>query len=46
VILDPETKLVVSLAVGRRDADTVVQVFTDFFERTGGYLPELITTDE
>jgi len=34
------------LAVGRRDADTVVQVFTDFFERTGGYLPELISTDE
>jgi IS1 family transposase len=38
--------LIVSLVVGRRDADTVVQVFTDFFERTGGYLPELITTDE
>jgi hypothetical protein len=32
--------------VGRRNADTVVQVFTDFFDRTGGYLPELITTDE
>jgi hypothetical protein len=32
--------------VGRRDADTVVQVFTDFYERTGGYLPELICTDE
>jgi hypothetical protein len=31
--------------VGRRNADTVVVVFTDFFERTGGYLPELITTD-
>jgi len=23
----------------------VVQVFTDFYERTDGYLPELITTD-
>ena len=32
--------------VGRRDADTVVQVFTDFYGRTGGYLPELIATDE
>jgi hypothetical protein len=32
--------------VGRRDADTVVQVFTDFYERTDGYLPELICTDE
>jgi IS1 family transposase len=34
------------LVVGRRDADTVVQVFTDFYERTDGYLPELICTDE
>jgi len=32
--------------VGRRDADTVVQLFTDFYERTDGYLPELICTDE
>jgi IS1 family transposase len=46
VILDPETKLVVSLVVGQRNADTVVQVFTDFYDRTGGCLPELITTDE
>jgi hypothetical protein len=46
VIIDPETKLIVSLVVGRRDADCVVAVFTDFFERTGGYLPELISTDE
>jgi hypothetical protein len=46
VIFDPETKLVVSLVVGRRNADTVVQVFTDFYGRTGGCLPELIVTDE
>ena len=45
VIIDPETKLVVSLVVGRRNADTVVQVFTDFYDRTGGYLPQLICTD-
>lgn len=32
--------------VGRRDADTVVQLFTDFYERTGGHLPQLIVTDE
>jgi IS1 family transposase len=32
--------------VGRRNADTVVRVFTDFYERTDGYLPELICTDE
>jgi IS1 family transposase len=46
VIIDPETKLVVSMVVGRRNADTVVQVFTDFYDRTDGCLPELITTDE
>jgi IS1 family transposase len=32
--------------VGRRDADAVVQLFTDFYGRTDGYLPELICTDE
>jgi hypothetical protein len=32
--------------VGRRDADAVVQMFTDFYGRTDGYLPELICTDE
>ena len=45
VIIDPETKLIVSLVVGRRNADTVVAVFTDFYDRTGGYLPEVIMTD-
>jgi len=45
VIIDPESKLIISLVVGRRNADTVVQVFTDFFDRTDGALPELITTD-
>jgi len=45
VIIDPETKLIISLVVGRRNADTVVQVFTDFYGRTGGCLPELIATD-
>ena len=45
VIIDPETKLTISLVVGRRHADTVVQVFTDFYDRTDGALPELITTD-
>jgi hypothetical protein len=45
VIIDPETKLIISMVVGRRHADTVVQVFTDFYDRTDGALPELITTD-
>ncbi len=31
--------------VGRRNADTVVAVFTDFYDRTGGHLPEVIMTD-
>jgi len=31
--------------VGRREADTVVQVFADFYERTDGCLPTLICTD-
>jgi hypothetical protein len=44
-IIDPETKLIVSMVVGRRNADTVVQVFTDYYDRTDGYLPELIATD-
>jgi hypothetical protein len=44
-IIDPETKLIVSMVVGRRNADTVVQVFTDFYDRTDGTLPELIATD-
>jgi hypothetical protein len=38
--------LIVSLVVGPRTADTVVQVFTDFYDRTDGHLPALITTDE
>jgi IS1 family transposase len=45
MIIDPETKRIISLVVGRRTADTVVQVFTDFYERTDGALPELICTD-
>jgi IS1 family transposase len=45
VIIDPETKLIISLVVGRRDADTVVQVFTDCSQRTDGDFPEVIVTD-
>jgi hypothetical protein len=46
VIIDPDSKLVVTLVVGRRNADTVVQAFTDFYRRTDGALPELIMSDE
>ena len=45
MIIDPETKLIISLVVGRRNADSVVQVFTDFDDRTDGYLPDLMVTD-
>ncbi len=46
VIIDPGTKLVISMVVGPRNADTVVHVFTDYFGRTDGSLPQLISTDE
>jgi hypothetical protein len=45
VIIDPETKLIISMVVGRRNADTVVQVYTDYYDRTDGQLPELIASD-
>jgi hypothetical protein len=45
-LLDPESKLIVSLVVGRRTAETAREAFLDFYERTDGCLPELITTDE
>jgi hypothetical protein len=32
--------------VGRRTAETALEAFLDFYERTDGQLPELITTDE
>jgi hypothetical protein len=38
--------LVVTLVVGRRTADTAREAFLDFYTRTDGALPELITTDE
>ena len=46
VVIDPASKLIVSLVVGRRTSATLEAVFQDFYERTDGYLPELIVTDE
>ena len=46
ILLDPESKLIVTLVVGRRTADTACEAFLDFYTRTDGQLPELITTDE
>jgi len=36
----------VTLVVGRRTADTALEAFLDFYTRTDGQLPALITTDE
>ena len=46
MLLDPQTKLIVSLVVGRRTAETALDAFLDFSQRTDGQLPELITTDD
>ena len=35
-----------TLVVGRRTADTALEAFLDFYTRTDGQLPALITTDE
>src|SRR5271170_1255690 len=36
VILDVESRLIVSIVVGRRTAETLQQAFTDFYQRTDG----------
>jgi hypothetical protein len=46
VIIDTESRLIVSLVVGRRTADTALETWLDYYARTDGDLPLLITTDE
>jgi hypothetical protein len=46
VLLDVHSRLIVSLVVGPRTKETLQQAFTDFYQRTDGGLPALITTDE
>jgi hypothetical protein len=46
VILDTESRLIVSLCVGRRTLVTLVATWADFYARTDGGLPGLVTTDE
>ncbi len=46
VALDPDSRLVVSLVVGKRTADATHQLVADFRRRTGGRIPWLITSDE
>jgi hypothetical protein len=46
VILDTHSRLIVSLVVGRRTLSTLNAARADFYARTDGGLPELVTTDE
>lgn len=44
--IDPETRLVVTLVVGKRTAAAVSAVVRDFHRRTGGRVMRLMTSDE
>ena len=44
--IDPESRLVVSLVVGKRDAESTRELARDFRGRTGGRLMRLMTSDE
>jgi IS1 family transposase len=46
VILDTRSRFIVSLGVGRRTLGTLEATWADFYRRTDGGLPELVTTDE
>jgi IS1 family transposase len=46
VALDPETRLVVSLVVGKRTEDATHALVGDFHRRTGGRVMRLMTSDE
>jgi hypothetical protein len=46
VLLDADSRLIVTLVIGRREAATAGQAFADFYRRTDGDLTPLITSDE
>jgi IS1 family transposase len=46
VALDPQSRLVVSLVVGKRTADATHALVRDFRRRTGGRVMRLMTSDE
>jgi hypothetical protein len=46
VLIDADSRLIVTLIIGRRTLDTVRQAFADFYRRTDGALIPLITSDE
>ena len=46
MLIDAESRLIVTLVIGRRDTETARQAFADFYRRTDGDLTPLITSDE
>jgi hypothetical protein len=46
VLLDADSRLIVTLVIGRRDTETARRAFADFYRRTDGDLTPLITSDE
>lgn len=46
MLIDADSRLIVSLVIGRRETQTAVQAFADFYRRTDGDLIPLITSDE
>jgi IS1 family transposase len=46
VALDPESRLVVSLVVGKRTEEATHELVRDFHRRTGGRIMRLMTSDE
>jgi len=46
VAFDPDSRLVLSVVVGKRTAGSAVLLLEDVRERLGGRVPELVTSDE
>lgn len=46
VLIDAESRLIVTLVIGRRETETARQAFADFYRRTDGDLTPLLTSDE
>lgn len=46
MLIDAESRLIVTLVIGRRETETARQAFADFYRRTDGDLTPLITSDE
>jgi IS1 family transposase len=46
VAYDPETRLVLAVVPGARDAESVEEVVGEFKHRTGGRVPEMATSDD